>query len=222
MSPLWLATATVALTVMHCSLQHAWADNTAPDAVDGGEESPEVTESESLPPVAAIVLGTPIRSQDADAVQSEVLTRLFEDYADTKGLSATKEEVAAYLDKLHEGKRKLGLTAADDLTPAEAAELAEMEHGMARAMVERWKINRSLYEHYGGRIIFQQFGLEPLDAYRSYLEERREAGDLSFQDDAMSEHFWRYFRDESIHSFVAPDSAEARKAFSVPPWEEVP
>ena len=219
MSLSWLATTTVALALLYCGPHDAWGDAPERHAPAGGGDSREVTEIESLPPVVATVLGEPIRSEDADAVQSTVLTRLFEDYADAQGLSASEAEIEACLEHLHRGKRELGLTAADELTPAEAAELADMERVMARAIVERWKINRSLYDHYGGRIIFQQFGLEPLDAYRRYLEERQEAGDFAFHDDAMSEHFWRYFRDDRIHSFLETGSEEEEMAFSVPPWE---
>lgn len=43
----------------------------------------------------------------------------------------------------------------------------------------------SLYEAYGGRIIYQQLGPEPLDACRQYLEERQKAGDFRIDEPAM-------------------------------------
>ncbi|HEY0943857.1 MAG TPA: hypothetical protein VGD81_01275, partial [Opitutaceae bacterium] len=38
--------------------------------------------------------------------------------------------------------------------------------------VRAWKINKALYAQYGGRVIFQQAGPEPLDAYREFLKEQ--------------------------------------------------
>ena len=36
-------------------------------------------------------------------------------------------------------------------------------------MIEQWKASQSLYKKYGGRVVFQQTGPEPLDAYHEYL-----------------------------------------------------
>jgi hypothetical protein len=91
-----------------------------------------------------------------------------------------------------------------------------MRETMARGMIERWKLNQALYNEYGGRIIFQQFGPEPLDAYREYLEARQEAGDFSFIDPAFETAFWDYFKDESKHDFYPPE--EAKTVFAREPW----
>jgi hypothetical protein len=79
-------------------------------------------------------------------------------------------------------------------------------------------VNRALYGQYGGRIIFQQGGPEPLDAYRTFLEERQAAGDFAIVNEGLATGFWRYYRDESIHSFYEPGSEEEAEAFAVPPW----
>lgn len=47
-----------------------------------------------------------------------------------------------------------------------------MKRNIAQHFVKTWKINKSLYEKYGGRLIFQQAGIEPLDAYRQFLKEQ--------------------------------------------------
>ena len=86
-------------------------------------------------------------------------------------------------------------------------------------MIRRWKLNRELYRQYGGRIVFQQLGPEPLDAYCQYLEERQAAGDFAIHKKAFEDAFWRYFTDESMHSFYEPGSMEEAQAFAAPPWE---
>ena len=62
-------------------------------------------------------------------------------------------------------------------TPLAAIVLGEeMRQEMTPSMIRQWKSNRQLYREYGGRVIFQQFGPEPLDAYRRFLEEQQNAG----------------------------------------------
>jgi hypothetical protein len=90
---------------------------------------------------------------------------------------------------------------------------------MGRAMIRQWKLNRALYQQYGGRIIYQQLGPEPLDAYRRYLEERQAAGDFEIHDKSFEAQFWRYFTNDAMHDFYPPGSEEAARAFTTPPWE---
>ncbi len=172
-------------------------------------------------PLAAIVLGEEVRTADAGEMQDTILTRLFDRYAAEHDLVAEPAEIDAYVENMKRGMAAEGLTAADDLSPEEAAELEAMRRAMGAALIRQWKINRSLYQAYGGRIIYQQLGPEPLDAYRRYLEERQEAGDFSIEAPTMAASFWRYFTDDSIHDFMAPGGEDAARAFTAPPWEEI-
>jgi hypothetical protein len=58
-----------------------------------------------------------------------------------------------------------------------------------------------------------------LDAYRQFLEQRQRDGAFTIHDQSLAEGFWRYFTDDSMHDFMAPGSADAARAFTVPPWE---
>jgi hypothetical protein len=98
------------------------------------------------------------------------------------------------------------------------AETAAARDQVADAFIRQWKINQALYQEYGGRIIFQQGGPEPLDAYRRFLEERQARGDFEILNADMETQFWRYYRDDSIHSFYPPGSEEEAKVFQVPWW----
>lgn len=85
-----------------------------------------------------------------------------------------------------------------DLAPATGAAVAE--EGQARAevaaaFIRQWKINGALQRKYGGRIIFQQAGPEPLDATRRFLDAAQAAGDLAIVDPALEKPFWAYYRD---------------------------
>jgi hypothetical protein len=167
----------------------------------------------------ARVMGEKIRVQDPQKAQSLVLTRLFDDYAEKNGLAATQEEVSAYLaDMDRRLKEDLGdeYEGLDDLSAEEAAEVRRMRSAMAASIIRQWKINRSLYQEYGGRVIYQQLGPEPLDAYREYLEARQQAGDFEFLDEEAGRVFWDYFTNERRHSFM--DDAGAKQAFARAPW----
>jgi hypothetical protein len=90
---------------------------------------------------------------------------------------------------------------------------------VAAAFISQWKINQALYQQYGGRIIFQQGGPEPLDAYRRFLEEAQRKGDFRIVNKELEAAFWRYYRDDSIHSFYPAGSREEAQAFAAPPWQ---
>jgi hypothetical protein len=76
---------------------------------------------------------------------------------------------------------------------------------MARLLIQSWKIERELKRAYGGRIIFQQFGLEALDGRRRLFEEAEKQGDLKFADPAIRRMFYHYF--DMGHAFVKDDQA---------------
>jgi len=170
----------------------------------------------------AEVLGEPVQSTDPATVQETIITRLFDQYAAEHGITAERDEVDALLKRMRRGMAAEGLTAEDDLTPEEVAQADAMRRDMARSIIRQWKLNKALYEQYGGRIIYQQLGPEPLDAYRAFLEQREADGAFAIHDPALAKAFWRYFTDDSIHDFMAPDSPDAARAFTVPPWERAP
>lgn len=167
----------------------------------------------------ALVYGEALEVTDPALVQDAILTALFDRYAADNGLEATPAEVGAYVENMKKGMREMGLDAEDDLTPDEKAEVAAMRRDMGNALIRNWKINKSLYEQYGGRIAYQQMGPEPIDAYREFLEEREKAGDFSINDADVRESFWRYFSDESKHDFMPAGSEDEANAFASPPWE---
>jgi hypothetical protein len=102
--------------------------------------------------------------------------------------------------------------------PMSADERAAHEQ-VATAFIVQWKINRALYRQYGGRIAFQQGGPEPLDAYRKFLEKHQARGDFSIADAQLRKSFWRYYRNDGLHTFYPRGSKEESEAFAAPPWQ---
>ena len=186
----------------------------------GGAAAADAESNSGEAPVVATLLGEPLRTGDPGEMQDTILSALFDQYASQHHIAAASSEVDAFVDDMRRGMAEQGLTAESDLTPEEAAEVEAMRREMGASLIRRWKINKALHEQYGGRIIYQQLGPEPLDAYRRFLEERSRSGAFAIHDPTFAQHFWRYFTDESIHVFMEPGSADEARAFSSPPWEK--
>ena len=170
-------------------------------------------------PAVATLFGETVTATDPAELQRTILSALFDEYAREHEIKADDFEIDAFVDSLRRGMAEHGLTAENELTPDEAAELQVARREMARSIIRQWKINRSLYREYGGRIIYQQLGPEPLDAYRKFLEDRSAQGAFVIHDEALAKDFWLYFTDESKHDFMEPGGADEQRAFSSPPWE---
>jgi heat shock protein HslJ len=180
-----------------------------------------IIEFEPLPPAVATLFGEQVYATDATELQGVVVTRLLDRYAAQHSIDVESQELEAFLGKMEAGMAAEGLTADDNLTPKEARQVDAMRRRLGVSLIRQWKINKSLYETYGGRIIYQQLGPEPLDAYRQYLEARQTAGDFTIENSVMAEQFWGYFTDESRHVFMESGGEDAARAFTTPPWEGI-
>lgn len=165
-------------------------------------------------PVTARVLGAEVRTSDPEELRYLVLDPLVDRFAAEQGIEVTPAETEAYVRNVKAALEKDGILQGED-SPEDAAARREI----GATFVRQWKVNKALYEKYGGRIIFQQVGPEPLDAYRQLLEEAQARGDFEIVDKGLEEAFWKYFRDDSIHSFFEPGGEEEAKVFATPPWE---
>lgn len=94
---------------------------------------------------------------------------------------------------------------AEERTKGMDEKMLTMKRNMAQHFVKTWKINKSLYEKYGGRIIFQQAGIEPLDAYRQFLKEQEKKKAFQILNKDYEASFWKYFVDDSMHTFYSKD-----------------
>lgn len=177
-----------------------------------------IIEFEPMPSAVATLFGEQVSAGSGHELQGILVTRLLDHYAVDHGIEATEAEVDAYVDHMSRAMAAAGLNAVEDLTPEEQLEYAAMQRNMGHALIRQWKINKSLHETYGGRVIYQQLGPEPLDAYRKYFKEREQAGDFSITDRGMEQVFWDYFTNDEKHEFMEPGSEDLEQAFSTPPW----
>ena len=88
---------------------------------------------------------------------------------------------------------------------------------VARVTVHRWNVNKALYEKYGGRVIFQQAGYEPVDAYRALIGEVQERNAVEILDPSFPAPFADMIKYLDIpHQYMPKD--EADRYFSKPWW----
>jgi len=91
-----------------------------------------------------------------------------------------------------------------------------MKRQMAQQFITSWKINKALYAKYGGRVIFQQTGAEPIDAYRDFLREQEKAGRFQILDKQYESGFWRYYPSDMAPS--VSNKEEDAKLINTPWW----
>lgn len=97
-------------------------------------------------------------------------------------------------------------------------EVRKSEENIAKHFIQAWKINKALFQQYGGRVIFQQAGPEPIDAYRDFLKEEERKGCFQIMDKSFDVTFWNYFVNDNMHTFISETREEGNKIFEIPFW----
>jgi hypothetical protein len=199
-----------------------------PEEPVAAETPPAGAYGDPTSPVAGEVLGTVIHTQDAEELRYVILKQLTDQYAHEKGVSVTQAETDTYVanQQAFMAKDRVRRQANGEASPAESTVETQDESDedkaarqeIAVAFILQWKVNRALYQQYGGRIGYQQGGPEPLDAYRAFLEERQARGEFKILNKQLEAAFWHYYRTDDIHEFYPRGSPEEAQAFSVPPW----
>lgn len=226
----------------------------------GPEDAVMEFEHAAQAPLAARVLDTEIRTDDAGEMQSAILKSLFERYEEEHGIIVEDSEIEAFIAHLDRVKqadlakqaarlelieRRLrsasldaserqslqaerdrieefisNMTDEQSLSAEEALQAAAMRRSFAEEMIMHWKLNQALYQQYGGRVAGQQLGPEPIDAYRKFLEEQSRKGAFEILRRDFERDFWRYFTDDSMHSFLGPEDFGEGGPFASPPWSD--
>ncbi len=119
-------------------------------------------------------------------------------------------------------KRKLRAekTMVTMLLKGEGATLSmDIERSVARQMILSWKMDVALFLRYGGRVIFQQMGAEPVDAYEYLLEKAQKDGKFMFFDKKLERKFWEYYHNDKLHVFIKGED-EAKEAIMKAWWKK--
>lgn len=125
--------------------------------------------------------------------------------------------------------------AAPDLAPAERerlqADLAKWESFSSRPgreqedrafmsnVAQYWKVQRSLYKRYGGRVLVSAFGAQAIDGQQKYLREEEKRGSFEIFDPGLRAAFWATSADETWADGAIQGRA-ADEVFATPPWQD--
>ena len=85
-------------------------------------------------------------------------------------------------------------------------------------VLKNWKFQRHLHEQYdGGRILFQQAGLEAFDATRKWLEKLEKDGEFKIRDPELRAALYHYWTKQDHGAFLTNDKQRIRE-FLAPEW----
>lgn len=88
-------------------------------------------------------------------------------------------------------------------------------------VLRNWKLQRHLYDEYGGgRILWQQAGLEAFDATRKWLESLEKAGKFKIADPTLRTAFYEYWTTQKHGAFLTDDEIRIRREFLEPQWRK--
>lgn len=102
----------------------------------------------------------------------------------------------------------------------------EMEERSRRRVgevtIKQWKFYKALYERYGGRVIFQQAGWEPLDALKAFVDGIKKGENFEILDPVYADVMEEYYREFEEyfhlgHAFM--EKSDADFYFERPWWE---
>ena len=86
-------------------------------------------------------------------------------------------------------------------------------------MVANWKLQRHLYQEYGGgRVLWQQAGLEAFDAMHAWLKQREKRGDFSISDPLLRAQFYAYWTEVNHGPSLSDDPRFIEQEFLNPYW----
>jgi len=86
-------------------------------------------------------------------------------------------------------------------------------------LAQYWKVQRSLYQRYGGRVLVSAFGAQAIDGQLKYMREEEKRGSFEIFDPALRAAFWTASTDETWAD-GAIKGRDADEVFATPPWQE--
>ncbi len=147
-----------------------------------------------------------------DFVWAAVRTR----YIEREKIGVSDDEFAA-LEKTVDQNLK-SRPGGPDESPFPSLEERGIAKAWSRAVLIDWKVCKSLYEKYGGRVGTGSLGAWiALDGQHAMLKEHHKAGDIKFQDADMEAAFWKYAQREHFAG-TYPIGERLRQLLATPPY----
>ena len=146
--------------------------------------------------------------KEMDARRSELETAL----ASKTPAGEERKQLEAELKAINQMQQ--AMKEADSRAGTPESDAAETR--VASAFIEQWKVNQAMYRKYGGRVIFQQSGAEPLDAYHEFFKAAQKSGEFRVLNKEFEQALWSYYKTDNIHKFIPESKRE--QAINTPWW----
>lgn len=138
-----------------------------------------------------------LTEDEARRLTGKIFGELRQRYMDRHKITATPEEIQQFVAAIRQAP------ADDDASQATSKDDQHGLHALGELFVKGWKLDRALYQKYGGTVIFQQANpFEPVGAYRGFLEAMEKAQVFEIYDPDNRQKFWHYFVRQ--HPFQVP------------------
>jgi hypothetical protein len=137
-------------------------------------------------------------------------------YVKREKLTVSDEELAAIAKSVERRLQSLSeLPESTTLTPAERKEIMV---AWARGSLMDWKVCKSLYEKYGGRVGIGSLGAwTAFDGQNALLREHHQAGDFKFHHADMEDAFWQHTKIENFAD-AYPKGERLKRLLATPPY----
>ncbi|HQZ67848.1 MAG TPA: hypothetical protein PLY87_22310 [Planctomycetaceae bacterium] len=137
-------------------------------------------------------------------------------YIEREKIGVSEEEMAAVINSVERHlKSAPGLPHDPPFPPVEQKGIAV---AWTRAGLMDWKVCKSLYEKYGGRVGTGSLGLiVAFDGQNALLREHHTAGDIKFHDAEMEDEFWQHTQRENFAD-AYPKGERLMTFLATPPY----
>jgi hypothetical protein len=167
-----------------------------------------------IDPVALKASSANLTQSQADQLSGLIIGPLFDRYAKEKKITVTAKDIDGFYRGMNTILGKSDFPQRANFGKSKDAETKKTEREIAERSVKNWKLSKALYEQYGGTVIFQQANpLEPVGAYRQFLEQMEKGRVFEVFDDSNRKIFWHYFR-RKHPSELSPEDIN----YAVPWW----
>lgn len=140
-------------------------------------------------------------------------------YVEQEKLDVSKEELDAIVESVEHNL--LSLQGGPDGSPLPAKEQRGIAVAVTRASLMDWKVCKSLYERYGGRVGIGSLGAWiAQDGQNALLKEHLHAGDIKFHHTEMETAFWKYAQREHFAD-AYPKGEQLQQLLAKPPYLQV-
>lgn len=157
-----------------------------------------------------------LRGYQATRIYDTIWAAVSKKYIERERLEVSKEEFAG-IQKSAERTLKTASGGADE-SPFPTMEQKGIGVAWARASFIDWKLCKSLYEKYGGRVGMGSLGLWiALDGQYALLKEHQKTGDLKFHHAQIESAFWKYAQREHFAD-AYPQGDDLKRLLGAPPY----